>query len=80
MLKGYDIAKELVEKLYKDNQVFVTGVFDEGVKAAKPSQSQRRKSFHQRENTPKETQMRMNACQRLNLWHLPGVRALSTLE
>jgi hypothetical protein len=32
MLKGYDIAKELVEKLYKDNQVFMTGVFDEGVK------------------------------------------------
>ena len=32
MLKGYDIAKELVEKLYKDEQVFVTGVFDKGVK------------------------------------------------
>ena len=35
MLKGYDIAKELVEKLYKDDQVFVTGVFDEGVKPKK---------------------------------------------
>jgi hypothetical protein len=35
MLKGYDIAKELVEKLYKDGQVFVTGVFDEGVKPKK---------------------------------------------
>ena len=32
MLKGYDIAKELVEKLYKDEQIFVTGVFDKGVK------------------------------------------------
>ena len=36
MLKGYDIAKELVEKLYKDDQIYVSGVFDPGVKAAKP--------------------------------------------
>lgn len=35
MLKGYDTAKELVEKLYKDDQVLVTGVFDQGVKAGK---------------------------------------------
>ena len=35
MLKGYDIAKELVEKLYKDDQILVTGVFDEGVKPRK---------------------------------------------
>src|SRR5210317_576026 len=35
MLKGYDIAKELVEKLYKDGQINVTGVFDEGVKPKK---------------------------------------------
>jgi hypothetical protein len=43
MLKGYDIAKELVEKLYKDNQVFMTGVFDEGVKAAKPKSKPKKK-------------------------------------
>ena len=35
MLKGYDIAKELVDKLYKDGQINVTGVFDEGVKPKK---------------------------------------------
>ena len=33
MLKGFDLAKGLVEKLFRDNQVFVSGVFDEGVKA-----------------------------------------------
>ena len=36
MLKGYDIAKELVEKMYKDDQIYVSGVFDPGAKAAKP--------------------------------------------
>jgi hypothetical protein len=35
MLKGYDIAKDLVEKLYKDGQITVTGIFDEGVKPKK---------------------------------------------
>jgi len=35
MLKGYDIAKELVEKFYEDGQILVTGVFDEGVKPRK---------------------------------------------
>ena len=35
MLKGYDIAKELVDKLYKDGQINVTGVFDESVKPKK---------------------------------------------
>ena len=35
MLKGYDIAKELIEKLYRDDQIFVTGVFEEGVKPKK---------------------------------------------
>jgi hypothetical protein len=44
MLKGYDIAKELVEKLYKDEQVFVTGVFDKGVKAAKPKSKPTKKT------------------------------------
>ena len=43
MLKGYDIAKELVQKLYKDNQVFVTGVFDEGVKPKSKSKSKPKK-------------------------------------
>lgn len=43
MLKGYDIAKELVEKLYKDDQVFVTGVFDKGVKAAKQKSKPKKK-------------------------------------
>jgi hypothetical protein len=44
MLKGYDIAKELVEKLYKDEQIFVTGVFDKGVKAAKPKSKPKKKT------------------------------------
>jgi len=35
MLKGYDIAKELVDKFYEDGQILVTGVFDEGVKPRK---------------------------------------------
>jgi hypothetical protein len=43
MLKGYDIAKELVQKLYKDNQIFVTGVFDEGVKPKSKSKSKPKK-------------------------------------
>ena len=42
MLKGYDIAKELVEKLYKDDQVFVTGVFDEGVKPKSKSKPKKK--------------------------------------
>ena len=37
MLKGYDTGKSLMEKLYADGQINVTGVFDKGVKAkAKP--------------------------------------------
>lgn len=35
MLKGYDTAKDLIEKLHDDDQVSVTGVFDGGVKATK---------------------------------------------
>jgi len=35
MLKGYDTAKDLIEKLHDDDQVNVTGVFDGGVKATK---------------------------------------------
>lgn len=42
MLKGYDIAKELVEKLYKDNQIFMTGVFDEGVKPRSKSKPKKK--------------------------------------
>src|SRR5210317_7327 len=33
MLKGYDTAKSILQKLYRDNQIEVTGEFDEGVKA-----------------------------------------------
>lgn len=33
MLKGYDTAKNILQKLYMDNQIEVTGEFDEGVKA-----------------------------------------------
>jgi hypothetical protein len=43
MLKGYDTAKELVEKLYKDDQVLVTGVFDQGVKAGKTKSQPKKK-------------------------------------
>lgn len=32
MLKGYDTAKELINTLYEDGQILVTGVFDKGVK------------------------------------------------
>jgi hypothetical protein len=32
MLKGYDTAKELINTLYVDGQILVTGVFDKGVK------------------------------------------------
>jgi TATA-box binding protein (TBP) (component of TFIID and TFIIIB) len=32
MLKGYDIAKDFMEKLDRDNQIDVTGVFDKGTK------------------------------------------------
>ena len=35
MLKGYDTAKDLIEKLEEDDQVIVTGMFDEGVKSTK---------------------------------------------
>ena len=45
MLKGYDTAKELVEKMYKDTQVYVTGVFDKGTKSgAKPKAKPKAKS------------------------------------
>lgn len=33
MLKGYDTAKSLVQKMYEDDQIQVTGVFNEGIKA-----------------------------------------------
>ena len=33
MLKGYDTAKNILERLNKENQITVTGKFDEGVKA-----------------------------------------------
>jgi len=43
MLKGYDVAKDLVEKLYADDQVYVTGVFDEGVKVGKSKPKPKKK-------------------------------------
>jgi TATA-box binding protein (TBP) (component of TFIID and TFIIIB) len=47
MLKGYDTAKDLVNKMYNDNQIQVTGVFDEGIKArarAKPKRKPKAKA------------------------------------
>jgi len=43
MLKGYDTAKELINTLYEDGQILVTGVFDKGVKAAKPKSKPKKK-------------------------------------
>ena len=43
MLKGYDTAKELINTLYEDGQIFVTGVFDEGVKAGRTKSKPKKK-------------------------------------
>ena len=44
MLNGYDTAKSIVEKLASDNQIIVTGVFDEGIKSrAKPKPKPKKK-------------------------------------
>jgi hypothetical protein len=55
MLKGYDIAKELVQKLYRDNQVFVTGVFDEGVKPKSKSKPKKKTVSPKRKYTKRNS-------------------------
>jgi len=45
MLKGYDTAKELINTLYEDGQILVTGVFDEGVKPKSKSKSKPKKKI-----------------------------------
>jgi TATA-box binding protein (TBP) (component of TFIID and TFIIIB) len=50
MLKGYDTAKDIIQKLYQDNQISVTGVFDEGTKARAKVKTQTKKKV---KTTPK---------------------------
>jgi len=76
MLKGYDVAKDLVEKLYADDQVYVTGVFDEGVKVGKSKPKPKKKvvytkkEIHQRNSSENE---RMTKAELIKLARRKGV-------
>ena len=69
MLKGYDIAKELVEKMYRDGQINVTGIFDEGVK---PKKTKKKNVSPKKKNDTKSCE-RMKRAELVNMARKMGV-------
>ena len=69
MLKGYDIAKELVEKMYRDGQINVTGIFDEGVK---PKKTKKKPVSPKKKNDTKSCE-RMKRAELVNMARKMGV-------